>query len=128
MFVDKEESVSPTYLAFWKKLGRREFSEGQYRRLAKAGRLVWLGREIGLQASYKPILDAGGKLCKLVKFATDVTDQVSTVEAVQAVTKAALGGNLTRRLPRLDNTGHHSKSRSAPRRCNNASIDPCARK
>ena len=38
---------------FWEKLGRGEYDEGQYKRIAKGGREVWM------QASYNPILDTG---------------------------------------------------------------------
>ena len=56
---------------FWDKLGRGEYDSGQYKRIAKGGREV-----CGLQASYNPIMDMNGKPFKVVKYATDVTDQV----------------------------------------------------
>jgi len=69
LFVDPAERGGYEYRAFWDKLGRGEFDSGQYRRVAKGGREIWI------QASYNPILDAGGKPFKVVKFATDITDQ-----------------------------------------------------
>ncbi|WP_293373347.1 methyl-accepting chemotaxis protein [Nevskia sp.] len=68
MFVDDEMKTSPEYLAFWTKLGRGEFDAGQYRRVGKGGRPIWL------QASYNPIKDLSGKPYKVVKFATDISD------------------------------------------------------
>ena len=50
-------------------LGRGDFHAGHYKRLAKGGREVWL------QASYNPIFDASGKPFKVVKYATDITEQ-----------------------------------------------------
>ncbi len=67
MFVDEETRRSPAYAQFWRKLSRGEYEEGQFRRVGKGGRLVWL------QASYNPILDALGKPWKVVKYATDIT-------------------------------------------------------
>jgi len=69
MFCDPSFSHSPEYLAFWDRLGRGEFDAGEYRRLAKSGKDVWI------LASYNPIFDADGKPVKVVKFATDVTRQ-----------------------------------------------------
>jgi methyl-accepting chemotaxis protein len=48
-------------------LGRGQFSSGEYKRFAKGGREIWI------QASYNPILDANGKVVKVVKFASDIT-------------------------------------------------------
>src|SRR5262249_37302560 len=69
MFVDPTYRQSPEYRAFWEKLGRGEHDAGKYRRIAKGGREVWI------QASYNPILDGNGKPFKVVKFATDITEQ-----------------------------------------------------
>jgi len=67
LFVDPEYRASAEYRAFWEKLGRGEFDAGQYRRIAKGGREVWI------QASYNPLLDKAGRPYKVVKYATDIT-------------------------------------------------------
>ena len=67
MFADPAERDSAGYRAFWAKLGRGEFEAGQFRRVAKGGREVWL------EATYNPILDANGRPWKVVKFATDLS-------------------------------------------------------
>jgi methyl-accepting chemotaxis protein len=69
MFVEPEYRNSPEYRHFWDKLGHGDYDAGQYKRVAKGGRKVWI------QASYNPILDLNGKAFKVVKYATDVTDQ-----------------------------------------------------
>lgn len=69
MFCDPAFSHSPEYLAFWDRLGRGEFDAGEYRRVGKGGKEIWI------LASYNPIFDAEGKPVKIVKFATDVTRQ-----------------------------------------------------
>ena len=70
LFVDAAERETPAYRRFWQALGRGEFQAGQYRRIGKGGRDVWI------QACYNPILDMNGRPFKVVKFATDVTAQV----------------------------------------------------
>ena len=67
MFCEPAYTESIAYRQFWEKLGRGEFDEGEYRRIARGGREVWI------RASYNPVLDEAGKACKVVKFATDVT-------------------------------------------------------
>ncbi|GAA4428981.1 PAS domain-containing methyl-accepting chemotaxis protein [Bremerella cremea] len=70
MFVENDYAASAEYREFWAKLNRGEFDAGQYKRLAKGGREIWI------QASYNPIFDLNGKPYKVVKYATDVTKQV----------------------------------------------------
>ena len=69
IFCDSAFVHSPEYLAFWERLERGEFNAGEYRRVTKSGKDVWI------LASYNPIFDAEGKPVKVVKFATDVTEQ-----------------------------------------------------
>ncbi len=58
---------SPEDTEFWAKLNRGEYDAGEYKRIAKGGKEVWL------QASYNPILDLNGKPYKVVKYASDIT-------------------------------------------------------
>src|SRR5450830_1882024 len=69
VFVDPEYRSSPEYRQFWEKLGRGQFDQGQYKRIGKGGKEVWI------QASYNPIFDLNGKPFKVVKYATDITEQ-----------------------------------------------------
>ena len=69
MFVEPAERESAEYRAFWEKLRRGEFQAAEYKRIAKGGREVWI------QATYNPILDLDGTPIKIIKFATDVTEQ-----------------------------------------------------
>ncbi len=98
MFVDPAYRQSPDYRMFWDKLGRGEYDAGQYKRIAKGGREVWI------QASYNPILDANGKPFKVVKYATDITQQklqsadyegqISAISKAQAVIEFGLDGKI----------------------------------
>jgi methyl-accepting chemotaxis protein len=68
MFAEPELASSPAYAEFWAKLNRGEFDSGEYKRVGKGGREIWL------QASYNPIFDINGKPFKVVKFATEITE------------------------------------------------------
>ncbi len=69
MFVDAAERESREYREFWARLNRGEFQATQYKRFGKGGREIWI------QASYNPILDASGRPTGVIKFATDITAQ-----------------------------------------------------
>ena len=70
MFVDASERDGASYREFWAALNRGEYQAGEYKRIGKGG------REVYIQASYNPILDLNGKPFKVVKYASDVTRQV----------------------------------------------------
>lgn len=106
MFVDPVERQGADYRLFWEKLGRGEFDAGQYKRIGRGGKEVWI------QASYNPIMDMNGKPFKVVKYAADVTEQVkaarimqAAVEETQAVVAAAKESDLTQRIPMEGKTG-----------------------
>ena len=88
MFVEPAYAASDDYRRFWEKLGHGEYEAGQYKRLAKGGREIWI------QASYNPIFNADGKAYKVVKFATDVTQQRREAE-MNAAFKGALDNLLS---------------------------------
>jgi methyl-accepting chemotaxis protein len=75
IFVDPAYRQTPEYRAFWERLGRGEFDAGKYLRIGKGGKQVWI------QASYNPILDANGKPYRVVKFANDITDAENQARA-----------------------------------------------
>ena len=70
MFVPSEQRNGEAYRAFWANLNRGEFQSGEYERVGKGGKQIWI------QASYNPIRDLNGKPCKVVKYASDTTAQV----------------------------------------------------
>ncbi|MEW6175486.1 MAG: PAS domain-containing methyl-accepting chemotaxis protein [Pseudomonadota bacterium] len=76
MFCEREESESPAYREFWASLNRGEYIAERFKRIDAHGQTVWL------EASYNPVLDAYGKLYKIIKFATVITDQVNRELAV----------------------------------------------
>jgi methyl-accepting chemotaxis protein len=70
LFVDEAYRNSPEYQQFWERLRSGEFVAGEFRRVGKGGREIWI------QASYNPVLNADGSVVKVVKYAMDVTAQV----------------------------------------------------
>ncbi len=67
IFCDENHHRSLAYREFWERLREGHFEAGEFKRVAKDGREIWI------QASYNPVFDAGGKVIKVVKFATDIT-------------------------------------------------------
>ena len=67
IFMPFAESERPDYAAFWARLRAGECLSGEYRRLGRGGREVWL------QATYTPIPGLDGRPCKIVALGTDVT-------------------------------------------------------
>ena len=98
MFIEPQLRDSPAYREFWAKLGRGEFEAGEFKRIGKGGREVWI------QASYNPIIARDGKVIKVVKFAADITaakvramedaGKLMAVDRVQAVIEFNLDGTI----------------------------------
>jgi methyl-accepting chemotaxis protein len=98
MFAPPELRGSEAYKAFWASLNRGEFQAGEYKRVGKGGREVWI------QASYNPIMDNAGKPVKVIKFATDITEKkirgmedagkISAIGRAQAVIEFNLDGTI----------------------------------
>lgn len=106
MFVEPAFRQSDEYRAFWERLGRGIYDQSQYKRIGKGGKEIWI------QASYNPILDANDKPVKIVKYATDITEQIKnanaikqTVDQVQDTVKAAVAGDLTQTIDLNGKTG-----------------------
>jgi methyl-accepting chemotaxis protein len=76
MFVTPDYAASRDYKEFWDNLRRGQFQAGQFHRIGKGGRPVWI------EASYNPILDAKGKPVKAVKFATDLSPRKAQTRAL----------------------------------------------
>ncbi len=106
MFADAGVANSAEYREFWRKLGAGDFDAGQYHRVGKNGKEIWL------QASYNPIFDQEGKVVKVVKFATEITEQYKAnqalnqaVEETKEIIEAAKSGDISNRISLEDKTG-----------------------
>ena len=86
ILVDPEYARTPAYKEFWDALRRGEFQAAEFTRFGKNG------KRVVINASYNPILDSKGKVTKVVKFATDVTERVHAVNTIaEALNKLAQG-------------------------------------
>ena len=100
MFVDPVLSNAPAYAQFWRDLNEGKPQSDVFKRVTKAG------KQVSLQAVYAPVTDEMGRVVKIVKIATDVSTAVeanemlrNAVEQAQAVTAAAMKGDLSQRIP-----------------------------
>jgi methyl-accepting chemotaxis protein len=97
-FVSPEVTTTAEYRQFWANLNDGKYETGEYKRIAKGGREVWI------QASYNPIVDGNGKPFKVVKYATDITvsklrnadyeGQLAAIDKAQATIEFDLNGNI----------------------------------
>ena len=83
VFCTPEETSSQKYKDFWAMLNKGEFVAGRFERIDSRGQTVWL------EATYNPVYDTEGALCKVVKFATVVTDQVTREQEVSEAAQTA---------------------------------------
>jgi methyl-accepting chemotaxis protein len=94
MFVDQAYAQSPEYRDFWTGLGAGRFVGGEFKRVAKGGAEVWL------QASYNPIFDMNGKVMKVVKFATSITERIRAVNELGDALSRLAQGDLEQQIDR----------------------------
>ncbi|MDD1532231.1 MULTISPECIES: methyl-accepting chemotaxis protein [unclassified Bradyrhizobium] len=98
LFVAEAERNGAAYREFWAKLNRGDYQAGEFKRIGKGGREVWI------LASYNPLLDENGKPYGVVKFATDVTaeklknadlaGQIAAIDKAQAVIEFNMDGTI----------------------------------
>lgn len=98
IFVDTEYAESQDYIDFWSRLRSGNYHAAEFKYIAKNGTDVWI------QASYNPILGVSGKPVKIIKFASDITEQkrknadlegqLSAIRKSQAVIEFDLDGNI----------------------------------
>ncbi len=98
IFVDPATAAGEDYRLFWNKLNQGQYQSGEFKRIAKGGREVWI------QGAYNPVLDPSGKVWKVVKFAIDITEQkmrnadftgqLDAIQKSQAVIEFKLDGTI----------------------------------
>lgn len=92
IFCLPEIAASEEYRRFWGALGQGRFEAGRFMRIGSDGTEIWI------QATYNPILDTRGQPYKIVKFASDITEQV------QVESDASLRAELEDRSRKLELT------------------------
>jgi methyl-accepting chemotaxis protein len=85
MFCPQEYITSAAYRDFWLRLRKGESIGERFHRVGKFGREVWL------QAVYNPVLDLDGHPTKVIKYATEVTDQVELEQRIATKTAEMSG-------------------------------------
>jgi len=98
LFVEPAMRDLTEYRELWARLNRGEYLSMEYKLIGKDGREVWF------LASYDPILDAQGKLLKIVSLANDVTrekletanfeGQIVAIGKSQAVIEFSMDGTI----------------------------------
>lgn len=68
-FVPEEEKSSPRYTIMWGSLSEGQVFSGEFKRLAKDGKTLWL------TGTYNPIFNLQGTPVKIIKYAQFVTDE-----------------------------------------------------
>jgi PAS domain S-box-containing protein len=81
IFVTYEYSKSDEYIKFWETLREGTFFEGEIERKKIDGSPIYL------QATYNPIFDESGKITKVMKIATDITETVISKNKIDALSK-----------------------------------------
>ncbi len=113
MFVESGYASSADYTRFWRELAAGQYQAGEFKRVAKGGRAIWI------QASYNPILDLNGKPFKVVKYASDVTAMRTMVNNVtKSATTLGISANrlndvATRMTSAADETSSQANTVSA---------------
>ena len=98
MVLDPTFANSSTYKELWAKLVNGGTDAGQYKRIGKGGKEVWI------QTSYNPIKDINGKVTKIVNYTIDITDekikaadsasQLEAIKKIQGVIEFDLAGKI----------------------------------
>lgn len=83
MFCPQVVSDAPDYQQTWDALARGKFISGRFERVDKHGNPVWL------EASYNPVIDDDGQVYKVIKFASNVTQQVDNERRVKEAAEMA---------------------------------------
>lgn len=94
MFLDPAEAESPAYAALWEALRRGESQTGEYRRIGKAGNEIWIA------ATYTAVRDSAGRVARIVKLATDVTERKFAVDSLVEGIRQFATGDMTVRVDR----------------------------
>jgi methyl-accepting chemotaxis protein len=117
LFVEPDYANSNEYRAFWDQMKGGKYQSGVFKRLARNGDAVWI------RASYNPIIDASGRPYKVVKFASDITEQQNlnimtekVLEETRLAVSALAKGDLTARM-RGEFTGQFAELQNTVNEC-----------
>lgn len=78
-----KEEFYEQYPNFWRELANGEFKSGQFERVNSQGENVWI------EATYNPIFNRQGRVDRIVKIGSDVTDRINRNFAIQHAAEVA---------------------------------------
>lgn len=120
MFCEPGYTGTAEYADFWRRLAQGEFIANEFVRYGKGGKEVWI------QAAYNPIRDPNGRVYKVVKFATDVTERMAAINSLGAGLRALAEGDLAQSIDTPFVPSMEMCARTSTKRLS-ASVGPCRR-
>lgn len=87
IFMPDQEAQSDAYARFWSDLALGKFNAAEFRRVTKSGASIFI------QASYNPIRNRNGKVYKVVKFASDITEKATRLREMESQLEAVSRSN-----------------------------------
>jgi methyl-accepting chemotaxis protein len=84
MFAAPDYAASAEYKTFWANLAAGQSNTAEFKRFGKNGKEIWI------QASYTPILDMNGKVFKVIKFASEITNLIKARGETARITDKTL--------------------------------------
>ena len=76
MFCTDAHASSEAYANFWSRLAAGESFTGEFERVRKSGEPIWI------RAIYAPLKDASGAITRVIKYASDITEEVAARDRV----------------------------------------------
>ena len=92
MFMPPDAVGTEEYARFWDELRQGHFQAGEFQRVGKNNREIWL------QATYNPVADSQGKVFRVEKFANDITGSKTAIAAFQTAMSRLAGNDLAVRI------------------------------
>ncbi len=82
IFCDSTFASSPAYQAFWRELAQGKPQHNTFKRIKKDGNDIWI------EATYIPVINNSGNVDKVVKVASDVTEEKQMMDSQEAAGNA----------------------------------------
>lgn len=118
IFMAALDRENPEYKQFWERLNAGQFQTGEFKRVGKGGKTVWI------QGSYSPIRDVNGNLYKVVKFVSDITKQKQAIQDINHIISGATLGKLDERIDVSQFDGFYADMTQSMNKLMDAISDP----
>jgi methyl-accepting chemotaxis protein len=109
LFCDSNYTKSAEYSQFWPELKAGQSKAGIFKRVTATGKEIWL------QAVYSPVKDEVGRVVKVIKIASDVSEQQNMIISIQetAQTLASASAELTATATEMSSAASTTSKESA---------------